>query len=60
MADEAFDEEKGFEKGGRRGWEGKRLDEEEGFRLFTFWFGVLNVEKQKKQVLKSKKFLLYI
>ena len=63
MADDELDEEEGFRKGGRRGWGGEELDEGEEFKLFTFWFGVLDVEKQKKaekQVLESKKFFLCI
>ena len=52
MAGEELDEGEGFRKGGRRGWRGEEFDEGEGFGLFTFWFGVLDVGKQKKQ--KSK------
>ena len=62
-AGEEFNEGEGFKKGGRRGWGGEELDEEEGFGLFTFWFSVLDVRKQKKaekQILESKKFLLCI
>ena len=42
MADEEFDEEEKFEKEGRREWGSEK------FRFFTFWFGVLDMEKQKK------------
>ena len=50
-------------KAGRRGWGGEELDERKRFGLFTFWFGILDVEKQKKvekQILESNKFLLGI
>ena len=52
MAGEELDEEKRFEKGERRGQGGEKLDEGERFGIFTFWFGVLDMGKQKKQ--KSK------
>ena len=39
-------------KDSERRWGGEELDEEEEFGLFTFWFDVLDVKKQKKQ--KSK------
>ena len=51
-AGEELDEGEEFGKRGRRGWGGEELDEGKGFELFIFWFGVLDVEKQKKQ--KSK------
>ena len=53
MASEDLDEEEGFEKGRRREWGGEEIDEGERFGLFFFfWFGVSDVDKQKKQ--KSK------
>ena len=48
MVGEELDEGEGFKKEKRRGWGGEELDEREGFELFTFWFGILDVEKQKK------------
>ena len=55
---EELNEKERFNKGGRREWRDEELDKEEGFGLFIFWFGVLDVGKQKKadkQVLESKK-----
>ena len=49
---EELDEGEGFRKGGKRRLGGVELDEREGFGLFTFWFSILDVRKQKKQ--KSK------
>ena len=46
--DEELDEREWFKKGGRREWGGEELNEGEGFGLFTFWFDVLDVWKQKK------------
>ena len=43
MVGEEFDEGEWFRKGGRRGWRGEELDEEEKFGLFTFWFSILDV-----------------
>ena len=36
MADGEFHEGEWFRKGERREWRGEKLDEREGFRLFTF------------------------
>ena len=47
ISKELYEEEK-FEKGERRGWRDEELFEEEGFGLFTFWFGILDMEKQKR------------
>ena len=48
MADEELNAREKFRKKGRRRWGGKELDEGKGFGLFTFWFGILDVRKQKK------------
>ena len=48
MIDEQLDEGKKFKKRERREWGGDEFDEREGFGLFIFWFGILDVRKQKK------------
>ena len=45
MAGEKLDEREGFGKGGKREWGGEKLDKKEEFRLFIFWFDVLDVGK---------------